>query len=81
MDVVVAGRHHNAIIGTLAAWTLCYCPSAFAGSERMRADSHLAYMHQQPPGTRPRLSTGEMAATRSSIRKLLMNDAILFDAR
>lgn len=31
-DVVVAGRrlHHNAIIGTFAAWTLRYCPFVLA---------------------------------------------------
>ena len=39
-DVVAAGRglHHNAITGTLASWTLRYCPFVFAGSGRIAAD-------------------------------------------
>ena len=44
-DVVVTGRrmHHNAVVGTLAAWSLRYCPFVFAGSERMAADSALPW--------------------------------------
>ena len=39
-DVVVAARgiHHNAVIGTLASWTLRYAPFIFAGSQRPAAD-------------------------------------------
>jgi len=39
-DVCVAARSvsHNAITGTVAAWTLRYCPFAFCGSEKAAAD-------------------------------------------
>ena len=39
-DVCVAGRgmNHNAITGTLAAWTARYCPFIFAGSTAAAAD-------------------------------------------
>ena len=48
-DVVVAGRgpHHNAIIGTLAAWTLRYCPFVLAGSERIAADFAFRFLATQ----------------------------------
>ena len=39
-DVCAAGRgiSHNAIVGTLAAWTLRYCPFVFAGSVQAAAN-------------------------------------------
>ena len=39
-DVSAASRgiSHNAIVGTLAAWTLRYCPFVFAGSAQAAAD-------------------------------------------
>ena len=39
-DVAVAGRklHANSIMGTLAAWTLGFCPFVFAGSQRLAVD-------------------------------------------
>jgi ERCC4-type nuclease len=39
-DVCAASRgiSHNAIMGTLAAWTLRYCPFVFAGSVQAAAD-------------------------------------------
>ena len=39
-DVCAASRgiSHNAVVGTLAAWTLRYCPFAFCGSQREAAD-------------------------------------------
>jgi ERCC4-type nuclease len=39
-DVCTASRgiSHNAIMGTLAAWTLLYCPFVFAGSVQAAAD-------------------------------------------
>ena len=39
-DVCGASRgiSHNAIVGTLAAWTLRYCPFVFCGSQREAAD-------------------------------------------
>jgi hypothetical protein len=48
-DVVVAGRrlHHNAIIGTIAALTLRYCPFVFAGSERIAADFAFRFLAAQ----------------------------------
>lgn len=48
-DVVVVGRglHHNAIIGTLAAWTLRYCPFVFCGSERIAAEFAFRFLFAQ----------------------------------
>lgn len=48
-DVCVAGRglHHNAVIGTLAAWTLRYCPFVFAGSARIAADFAFRFLGAQ----------------------------------
>jgi DNA excision repair protein ERCC-4 len=39
-DVAVAARrvHHNAVLGTLASWTLRFCPFVFAGSQRLAAE-------------------------------------------
>ena len=39
-DVCAASRaiSHNAIVGTLAAWTLRYCPFVFCGSQQDAAD-------------------------------------------
>jgi DNA excision repair protein ERCC-4 len=39
-DVAVAARgiHHNAVVGTLAAWSFRFCPFVFAGTERLAAD-------------------------------------------
>jgi ERCC4-type nuclease len=56
-DVAVAagGIHHNAVIGTLAAWTERYCPFTFAGSERLAADFALRLLASQLPSTEPRL--------------------------
>jgi DNA excision repair protein ERCC-4 len=48
-DVCVAGRrlHHNAIVGTIAAWTLRYCPFVFCGSERAAADFAFRFLAAQ----------------------------------
>jgi DNA excision repair protein ERCC-4 len=48
-DVCVAGRrlHHNAIVGTIAAWTLRYCPVVFCGSERAAADFAFRFLAAQ----------------------------------
>jgi hypothetical protein len=48
-DVCTAGRgiHVNSIIGTLAAWTLRYCPFVFAGSERLAADFCFRFLASQ----------------------------------
>jgi ERCC4-type nuclease len=53
-DVVVAGRrlHHNAIIGTIAAWTLRNCPFVFAGSERIAAEFAFRFLAAQVRGIR-----------------------------
>ena len=39
-DVAIAARrvHHSAIIGSIAAWTLRFCPFVFAGSQRLAVD-------------------------------------------
>ena len=38
-DVAVAARgiYHSAVLGTLASWTLRYCPFVFCGSQRLAA--------------------------------------------
>ena len=48
-DVCVAGwqLHHNAIIGTIAAWTLRYCPFVFCGSERIAAEFAFRFLASQ----------------------------------
>ena len=48
-DVVVAARgiHVNAVIGTIAAWTLRYCPFILAGSERLAADFSCRFLASQ----------------------------------
>ena len=51
-DVAVAARgiHHNAVVGTLAAWTRCYCPFVFCGSERLAADFAFRFLAGQLRG-------------------------------
>jgi DNA excision repair protein ERCC-4 len=48
-DVVVAVRrlHHNAIIGTISAWTLRYCPFVFCDSERIATDFAFRFLAAQ----------------------------------
>ena len=47
-DVCAASRiSHNAIVGTLAAWTLRYCPFVFAGSQREAADFAFRFLAAQ----------------------------------
>jgi ERCC4-type nuclease len=48
-DVAVAARgiHHNAVVGTLANWTLRFCPFVFAGSERLAADFAFRFLASQ----------------------------------
>jgi ERCC4-type nuclease len=50
-DVAVAARgiHHNAVLGTLAAWTLRCCPFVFAGSQRLAADFAWRLLASQLP--------------------------------
>jgi DNA excision repair protein ERCC-4 len=50
-DVVCAERaiHANAVLGTIAAWTLRYCPIVFAGSERLAADISFRLLAAQLP--------------------------------
>jgi hypothetical protein len=47
VGVAARGLHHNAIIGSLAAWTLRYCPFVFAGSERIAADFAFRFLGSQ----------------------------------
>ena len=44
-DVIAASRgvSPNAIVGTLAAWTLRYCPFVFCGSQQDAADFPLDF--------------------------------------
>jgi hypothetical protein len=51
-DICVAGRglNHNSITGTLAAWTLRYCPFVFCGSQREAADFGIPVRHGRPRG-------------------------------
>jgi ERCC4-type nuclease len=48
-DVAAAARgiHHNAVLGTLASWTLRFCPFVFAGSERLAADFAFRFLAGQ----------------------------------
>jgi hypothetical protein len=77
-DVVVAARgiHHNAVVGTLAAWTRRYCPFVFCGPERLAADfafrflagqlrgiEGLANALQFQPGNQSRRSQSKRAGT------------------
>ena len=48
-DVTVAARgiHYNAVVGTLAAWTLWYCPFVFCASQREAADFSFRFLAAQ----------------------------------
>ena len=50
-DVAVAARrvHHNAVLGTLASWTLRFAPFVFAGSQRLAADFAFRLLASQLP--------------------------------
>jgi hypothetical protein len=59
-DVVSAasrGIHHNAVIGTLAAWTLRFAPFIFAGSQRLAADFAWRLLASQLPSAERRKKT------------------------
>ena len=47
MAVAARGIHHNAVVGTLAAWTRRYCPFVFCGSERLAADFAFRFLAGQ----------------------------------
>jgi ERCC4-type nuclease len=56
-DVAAAARgiRHNSVLGTLASWTLRYCPFVFAGSQRLAADFAWRFLASQlPTGERRR---------------------------
>ena len=59
-DVPVAARgiHHNAVLGTLASWTLRYCPFVFAGSRRLAAEFAWRLLASQLPSGERRSSGG-----------------------
>ena len=59
-DVAVAARgiHHNAVLGTLASWTLRYCPFVFAGSRRLAAEFAWRLLASQLPSGERRSSGG-----------------------
>jgi ERCC4-type nuclease len=48
-DVCAASRGigHNAIVGTLAAWTLRYCPFVFCGSQQAAAEFAFRFLAAQ----------------------------------
>jgi ERCC4-type nuclease len=48
-DACVSGRglNHNSITGTIAAWTLRYCPFVFCGSPREAADFAFRFLAAQ----------------------------------
>ena len=50
-DVAIAARrvHHSAIIGSIAAWTLRFCPFVFAGSQRLAVDFAVRLLASQLP--------------------------------
>jgi len=48
-DVCTAARamNHNAVVGSIAAWTLRYCPFVFTGSPRAAADFAFRFLASQ----------------------------------
>ena len=50
-DVAVAARgiHHNAVLGTIASWTLHFAPFIFAASQRLAADFSWRLLASQLP--------------------------------
>ena len=49
------GIHANAVIGTIAAWTLRFAPFVFCGSERLAADFAFRLLASQLPSAERRL--------------------------
>jgi ERCC4-type nuclease len=54
-DVALArhGIHANSVLGTLASWTLRFCPIVFAGSERLAAAFSWRFLASQLPNALP----------------------------
>jgi hypothetical protein len=67
-DVVVTGRklHANSIMGTLAAWTLRFCPFVFAGGQRLAADFAWRLLASQLPSDERRRALLSPAGARSN---------------
>jgi ERCC4-type nuclease len=67
-DVVVAGRklHANSIMGTLASWTVRYCPFVFAGSQRLAADFAWRLLASELPEAERRRALARRALAGSS---------------
>jgi hypothetical protein len=56
-DVCTAGRelHPNSVVGSIAAWTLRYCPFVFCGSQQVAANFSFRFLAAQlPSGERRR---------------------------
>jgi hypothetical protein len=64
-DVCIAARgiHANAVIGTIAAWTLRYCSFVFAGIERLAADFAFRLLASQLPSAERPLRRREPSQT------------------
>jgi ERCC4-type nuclease len=71
-DVAVAARrvHHNAVLGTIAAWTLRYCPFVFAGSQRLAADFSWRLLAAQLSQTERRRAPARRALGRDGLAGL-----------
>jgi ERCC4-type nuclease len=69
-DVAVAARrvHHSAIIGSIAAWTLRFCPFVFAGSQRLAADFAFRLLAGQLPSDERRRALARRALPKSPKR-------------
>ena len=68
-DVVVAGRklHANSIMGTIAAWTLRFCPFVFAGSQRLAVDFAVRLLASQLPKSERSPGRGPAALGRDGL--------------
>ena len=67
-DVTVRARgiHYHAVLGTLASWTLRYCPFVFAGSQRLAVDFAVRLLISQLPESERRRA-GARRALGSSV--------------
>jgi DNA excision repair protein ERCC-4 len=69
-DVAIAARgvHHNAVLGSIASWTLRFCPFVFAGSQRLAADFAFRFLASQLPSEERRAQAALALKARRAIR-------------
>lgn len=68
--VAVRGVHCNAVLGTLAAWTLRYCPFVFTGSQRLAVDFAIRLLASQLPEGERRRALARRALGRDGLAGL-----------